>query len=274
MPAVLARGALDYLLPRLSMEGKEPKSLVLPLSSTIHPIPQRTFSPTRKTFGTFVTGPTIVRYLEIVSLEIFFFTINFSPLFLSWFHVSFSFFSSFFLYTRRTRHFFPLSASQACSTPPHPGSLTVPPRSPLTPSPSPAPSPSSLAASVWRWPELINNSRLWVSFGDSQLDLEGARSNYLRSPAEEECSLSAQHVQIIFDWREGGKGEKVLLLEGGKYCSPSLLSDGSGRNDFLADERISFVSPLLLFLSFLRMFCLAQRRGFKIHVRVSFFFFF
>lgn len=65
----------------------------------------------------------------------------------------------FSIYPPHTTLFPPLRVTSLLH-PPHPGSLTVPPRSPLTPSPSPAPSPSSLAASVWRWPELINNSRL------------------------------------------------------------------------------------------------------------------
>lgn len=121
MPAVLARGALDYLLPRLSMEGKEPKSLVLPLSSTIHPISQRTFSPTRKTFDTFVTAPTIVRYLEII----FFVCHNqFFPLFLLiFFAFPFPFSLPFSIYLPHTTLFPPLRVTSLL--PPTP-SLTAP----------------------------------------------------------------------------------------------------------------------------------------------------
>lgn len=158
MSAVLARGALDYLLPRLSMEGKEPKSLPFFLSSVIHPITEQPSPRHEKFIRHFRHCPTIVRYLDYLLPRNFllpplchdqsppFFLIpRFFPLF-PLFHILAH---DTFPPLRFTRLFLPSP------------SLTAPrrARSPLTPSPSPSPSPS-LSFSVWRWPELINNSRL------------------------------------------------------------------------------------------------------------------
>lgn len=90
-------------------------------------------------------------YLLRVSRSIF------PPFPLDFLRVSFSFFSSFFYISPAHDTFSPSPRHKLA--PPHPVTYGSP-RSPLAPSPSPAPSPSSLAASVWRWPELINNSRL------------------------------------------------------------------------------------------------------------------
>ena len=228
--------------------------------------PSNVLSPTRKTFDTFVTAQLLYA-ISIISRNFllppfpldstFFFVFSF-------FLFSFFFFLFFFSFMYPHTTLFPLSGSQVYSSPPR--HLRLPrARSPLTPSPSPSPSPS-LSFSVWRWPQSINNSRLWVSFGDSQLDLGGARSNYLRSPAEEECSLSAQHVQIIFDWR-GGRRESIVV-GGRKILFPVPIRTAADETTFLREFH-SFLSSFFLYF-----FWLDTQLPFKhAYVLISFFFF-
>ena len=243
MSAVLTRGALDYLLPRLSMEGKEPKSLVLPFFFNYTSDHRATFSLRHEKHSTLSSLPNYCT-LSRLSLEIFFFPpfllIPRFFLFFLFFFFLFSFFFFFFLLCTRTRHFFPSPVHKF--TPPLPVTYGSPVVHDLLSLPLPLPRPLLLSLSlsgvghsrsITRASEFLSGIPSWISEAPDQITFDRRRRKsalYLRNT----CKL-----YLI----GGGEGEKVLLLEGGKYCSLSL----SGRQRTKRLSCANFIRFSLLF---------------------------